>query len=459
MNSKRLFMAFAALFQIVGPSRGQEQAKQRQEISVGLHIEAEWRLLPPAAGTRSALRILRAVDPQTKKPYDNSIDIFGCNPTDLRRTFHLEKKDFILGEAILVEFRVDLHGPGQWQEATGGNYRSRGRDDNFLFLMRHKDGTWVQDRYSNASGFGGGLAGSYEVSQNKPMSYWFGVQRWCAIDKPGTYELYCFQTAHGATVTGQSSARRAASPDEIKKVHTVDNNGGLIDTKTGKLSQKYRPTTRWQRNKWPASPLADEIAAEVLAHAAQAWNAQSTVDFAHFTIVVREGTEQQRQDMIRYWTNIAESGSDRVMPTKRAAAAREGISFAQQDDFLPLIEKWIASASQPSNLYGLAMRPSAKAAAILLKTETPNAIAAMHYLHRDHIPDVIPQLIEWITHENDRMRTQSEYRLHTWTGQAFGRDFRGTKQGWPTMENAREIQPLWRKWWQQNKGSFKPQTQ
>lgn len=448
------------LFCIFTGSNAETQNIQHQETSLDLHTKAKWRLLSPAAGTRSALRILRAANPQTKNPYDNSTNVFGCNPADLRRTFHLEKNELLLGEPILVEFRVELHGPGQWQEPIGGNYRSRGRDDNFLFLMRHKGEVWVPDRYTRGGGIGGGLSTSISVKQNKPLSYWFGVQQWCAIDDPGTYELYCFQTAREYTVVGQRRALTAAIPDGIKNKLAVGDHGVLIDTGTGsKPLAKYRPAIRRQRHEWPPSPLVREIPPDVLARAGRSWYIESVMDFAHFTIVIRTGSAQERQEMIRYWTSVAESGSDRVMPAKRAAAARKAISFAQQDDFLPLIEEWIADASQPGAFFGLAMRPSPAATRILLRSANPNAVSAMRHLHHDRIPDVVPQLIEWLTHEDQRMRTESEHRLVTWTGQTFRSDRRGYDYRRPTMEEARKTQPLWRKWWHENKDGFEPKAQ
>lgn len=466
MNAKLpIIISFTLIALTSVRCESREESEKREQVRVDSHIRAEWTELPPSVGkpeggeqtmTLSALRILRAIDPKTEKPYDKTRDIFGCDPADLRRTFRLEKNEFLLGEPILVEFRIELDGPGEWDERIGGNYRARGRDDNFFFLMRHEDGTWVRDRYPPKQGYiGGGISSLHELKQNQLISYWHPVQRWCAVDRPGKYDLYCFQVAHGHTVVGRRQALIAALPDKVKKDHFVNADGGLIDSKTGKCSERYYIT--WPMHKWDASPLTKKIPADVVERAGKSWDVQNVMDFAHLRMVVRQGSDRERQQMVKYWTNIAESGAKRAMPTRRATAARQAICFAQQDDFLPLIEKWIATASQ-GDLCGLAMRPSPEATAMLLKAASPNAVAAMSYLCPDRIPDVLPQLIKWLTHEDQRMRAESEYRLHRWTGQAFSRDWKGYHCQRPTLEEGRKMQPMWQEWWDKNKRGFKPKT-
>lgn len=469
MNSKLLFTLIFVLFHVLVSSYGkaEEKGAKPEEIPVDMHISAEWILLLPLESEiyadshstmRSTLRILRAVDPETGKPYEKGNEGFNCNPMDVRRAFRLEKREFLLGEPLLVEFRVELDGPGEWAEPIGGNYRARGRDDNFLFLMRHEDGTWVRDPYAPINAYMGGLSSSYQVKGGKPLSYWLPVQRWCAINRPGTYELYCFQAAHGYAVVGQRQPLTVGMPANVKKDHFFDKNGNLIDSQTGELSKRYSITSRWRRRKWKISPLIDNIPTDVADYAGESWNVQNIMDLAHFKIVIKRGTIQESQGMIEHWTDIAESDVEETMPPGRVAAAKQAIRFAQQDDFLPLIEKWILNASQASDFYGLAMRQSPKATAMLLQAANPNAIAAMYYLHPDRIPDVIPQLIELLTHENNRMRAEAEMRLHTWTGQAFLRDWRGYHHQRPTLEEARRMQPMWKEWWEENKDNFIPKT-
>jgi len=369
MNSKLLFTLLFVLFHILVSSHGkaEEKGTKPKEDPVDLHVCAAWNPLPSLVGeldgdahvaTRSALRILRAVDPETGKPYEKGNEVFNCTLADLRRTFRLEKKEFLLGEPLLVEFQIELDGPGEWAEPIGGNYRARGRDDNFLFLMRHKDGTWVRDPYAPINIYMGGLSSSYQVKGDQPLSYWLPVQRWCAINQPGTYELYCFQVAHGYAVVGQRQALTVGMPSNVKKEHFLNADGNLIDSQTGKLSKRYSIMSTWRRRKWEVSPLIDEIPTDVVDYAGESWSVQNVMDFAHFKVVIKRGTKKERQRMIEYWTDIVESDAEETMPTGRVAVAKQAIRFAQQEDFLPLIKKWIPTACQPSDLYGLAMRKS-----------------------------------------------------------------------------------------------------
>jgi hypothetical protein len=102
MNWKLLFTMLVALFQVLASSYPEEKGEKPEEVPVDLHIRAEWLLLPPSAGkpdgdartiTRSALRILWAIDPKKGKPYDKSKDVFDCNPADCVGTPALSMKD------------------------------------------------------------------------------------------------------------------------------------------------------------------------------------------------------------------------------------------------------------------------------------------------------------------------------------------------------------------------------
>lgn len=449
-------LSIAILFQASLSMYAEGEKAGPEEIEVDMHIRAEWLPLFPSSDApstaRSALRILRAVDPENEEPYDKSKAVFGCNPMDLRRAFLLEKEEFLLGEPLLVEFRITLDGPGEWRERVGGNYRARGRDDNFFFLMRHEDGTWVRDPYAPINFSRGGIVSSYEVKQNKPNPYWLAVQRWCAIDRPGTYDLYCFQTAHGQEVLGKHQALVAGMSDELKRDHSLDADGALIDSRTGERSERYSIAASLRRPEGESSPLVEDIPADVATYARKSRN---VMDFAHFRIAIRQGTDAERQQMVKHWTNIAESKERR---STWSVTARSGIQFAQQDDFIPLIEKWIGDKTRTVAFSGLAMRPNPRVADILLRTGAPNAVAAMRFLRPEQVPDVIPQLIERLTYQDNHMRARSEERLCAWTGQAFHRDWRGYDSQRPTLEEGRRMQLLWADWWRKNKDSFKPIT-
>ena len=116
------------------------------------------------------------------------------------------------------------------------------------------------------------------------------------------------------------------------------------------------------------------------------------------------------------------------------------IQFAQQDDFIPLIEKWLADGTRRISYSGLAMRPDLGIADILLKSGEPNAVAAMRFLRPNQVHGVIPQLIKRLTHSDNQMRAQAEQRLRGWTGQSFHHTWRGYHYERPTLEEGDKMQ-------------------
>jgi hypothetical protein len=107
----------------------------------------------------------------------------------LDRALRVDKTSLVAGEPILVEMHVHTEAGCRWNEPVGGNYRGLGRDDNFLFLVRRSDGSWVDDPYGSQQVFiGGGLSSTVAVEHGKPFSHWLAVQRWAAIEKLGRYE-------------------------------------------------------------------------------------------------------------------------------------------------------------------------------------------------------------------------------------------------------------------------------
>jgi len=105
-----------------------------------------------------------------------------CDPDHVRRQFRMEKTRFLLGEPILVEFKIGVDGPGGWENWRWGFVD--GRDVDFAFLLRHDDGTWVPDRYKPRLFSGGGAFRPYDVSRESSDVYWLVLQQYCAITRP-----------------------------------------------------------------------------------------------------------------------------------------------------------------------------------------------------------------------------------------------------------------------------------
>jgi hypothetical protein len=160
-----------------------------------INFSSEWQMLDLVAGnpTRSVL-------------HSSSIrDAGRCKISDLRRYFHIDKTEFVLGEPIIVEFRIELHGPGQWRESMVSMSRSDGRDGSFLFLMRHEDGTWVRDPHGPVRAYHGGWGRLIKAKKGKPGSKRVSLEDWCVIDRPGIYDLFCLKASEPISNTREPS--------------------------------------------------------------------------------------------------------------------------------------------------------------------------------------------------------------------------------------------------------------
>jgi len=465
MGAKEILVAAALVLAALNAVAGEAEPKS-EEVQVPILVRTDWTLIrasqdeaPGRVSTAAAVAIRRALEPETKAAYDGTNKSLGCDPADLRRAFYLDKAEFLLGEPILAELRVQLDGPGTWQEWYGGNYGARGRDDNFLFLMRHEDGTWVADPYAPIQWYMDGFGSSIKVARGQPGSSWLAVQRWCAIARPGKYDLYCLRATNNITTTGRGMAMFDALPDRVREGHYVRDDCALIDVVTGDVSTKFQISTLIKTDGEAKSPVLAKIPDEVVARAKENfWSIEHVADYAHFQIVIRDGTDAERRDMLAQWTKAASEFDDGRRMHSRTRAAREAVQYAQQDDFLPLISKWIADEEDKdlNNLCGLAMRPSRKATELLLTCERLDVLHTVYYLRRDKIADLIPPLIEWLTSDNVEVRNLADWYLELWTGQKFGHTWEGNDREHPTLDEGKAIQPAWREWWAKNKDGFKP---
>jgi len=429
-------------------------------------LQAHWVELPVSASgppalttgvTYSALKVVSNPRPVADPAVDPVPEI---DPTRIHRKFVLEKTEFLLGEPILVEFRADCEAKGSWKEAIGGNNRQRGRDDNYLFLMREDDGQWMVDPQEIPdSMFGGGLFNYYEFNKDNPLSRWFAVQRWCRISRPGTYDLYCIHDNQYLEI-GRRRAIAAALPEELKKEHyRLHDSGILFDPESGLPSERYRLDVRFQLDP-KISPLMKRIPRDVAERISKVETTERDVaDLAHYRVVIKQGSEAERHRMIGRWTAIAEADPKKT----RVAAAREAIAFSPQNDFIPLLVRCVAEqnrdyekkragalaglapfAYDQTMLKGIAANPDPRATALVLSVEPWQALLAMGRLNRERVADAIPTLIKWLANENREVRDWSYDLLRDWTGQDLG-------AGSPEQLNLK-----WQSWWDKSKVGFKP---
>jgi hypothetical protein len=478
----RLFRVVCVLLLLAPLAAAARQQGRPEPERVQLDIyyrTTEWVLSPPVRDehdsteepgvTRSVFAALvQAVDPRTRAPYVPVTKDFGCDPSDVRHSLQLEKREFLLGEPIVVEHRIELSGAGSWEWTTGGNYRARGRDDNFSFVLRRADGTFVPDPYPSLGGvvLGGGLMGVRAITRDKPFSEWYGLQRYAAVNEPGDYELYCIG-GYRRRVYGEREAMQAALPEEVARDHFIDKDFNLIDRRTGARSERYEVSLNIYSLEGEPSPLYKTLPPEVYGfaqgHTSPAWMPEVAPDLgvvAHFRVHVREGTAEERRQMAERWlAALSAPGAGPELNGSYKTAVRDAVWYSWQNDFFGHVEHWIGRAKVEGMLLpleGLALRPDREAFELLTKAPAAAAVNSLYNLNRERVADAVPLCIEWLTHPNAQVRVQAESLLVLWTGRKFEHAWGGYDYQRPTPEEGKRMQPLWRAWWENNKSGFKP---
>jgi hypothetical protein len=314
-----------------------------------------------------------------------------------RISLRLDSAEVLLGEPILVERRVEVDGPGLWEEPVGSLRGGRGGG---IFLMRHEDGSWVADTFEGheLQTFGG-IGGTVEVKKGEPHSEWQPVQEWCAIERPGVYDLYAI--------------------------------GWGIDP-----APKLDP------------PLADDVLARIKATGRKG-------EIVRFTLTVRQGDEKQRRAMVERWIKETEEGDP---DSHRDSAARTAMALARQNDFLPELERRLRGQNflLGYTFIGLAMRDDPRAVILLFEAGDARGFEAMRFLHPNQVPNVIPRLIDQLTDPDHTTRANAEEVLRGWTSQSFDHSWNGYDYKRPTLEEGRAMQPMYREWWDKNRKDFRP---
>jgi len=413
------------------------------DVRVTIRTRTEWIRV----GDGSAVAVRRAIDPATREPYDASApDVRG-----LRREFRLERTELRVGEPILAALHIALDREGAWSEPIGGNYRGRGRDDNFLFLMRHEDGTWVADPYPGEPMIGGGISSRYEVTREEPRSYWLAVSRWATVTRPGRYDVYALQFDHDYETIGWREALRDAIPPELARTLTLGDDGNtLVDKTTGAATELRLAPAMEPEADTPPSPLADRVP-EAVRGRLDEHQLAAIVDYAHFVVDVAKPTRAERAAMIAEWNRIASDEPTESWPTPKLDAAREAMFFAPTGDFLPQVRAWLRDNDRTPTqyLHGLAFNPDPDALPVLLEAGK-RSLGGLYYLRPEHRIRAVPTLIDWLASDDDELRSQAYDRLAHWAGDRFGATWDGYRLGRPTVEEAKAIAPLARAWWKRS---------
>ncbi len=427
------------------------------EIRIDVHVRTEWTSLdatrmPP--GSRSAVAVARAFHPDTQRPHGPS-EPPGAHARDLTRGFVLVDTQLLVGEPVVVEHRITVEGPGTWQEPMGGNYRARGRDDNFAFVVIPAEGSVQPDPYGPNDFHMGGISTTYEVERGAAQSYFHAVPRYAVVDTPGRYDLYCLHFAHAHDVLGWREAMAAALEQRVGQRYRLGPQGNELLLPDGRPANRSVSPT-WKQDGDTPSPLMSEIPARLReARPNVGWDRLQ--DFAHFEIEVRAGSASDHAAMVQRWTALADK-SGRSMQADLAEAARQAIWFSRGDDFLPWIERRLEGDSHtpPQDLAGLAMRPSLAAVELLLGKGGAHGIMNASHIDPSLVPFAFPRVIEHLDAPDDDTRSFAFDVLARWSGERFSVGWDGYQRGRPTVKEAGPIKDHVRAWWAAHHDGFVP---
>lgn len=428
------------------------------EIGVDVHVRHEWIALPTARlpkGTQSAVAIPRAYDPETGEGYGELSDL-GADPHDLVRGFVLDGDRFLLGEPIVLEHVVKLEGPGIWEETLGGNYRARGRDDNYAVVLVPKGaGAAVPDPFGELGFQMGGLSTLMKVRRDQPQSVFVGAQPYSAITSAGAYDLYALRFADSHQAVGWRQAMAVALERRVGSRYVLAAEGNDLLWPNGQPAGK-RVTPTWRGERDQPSPVT---LPEPVRRALSESERTSVVDVTHLPITIVEGTPAERRAMVARWRAVADQRRN-MMQASRGDAAFKAIWYARQDDFLPTMAAWLEAGVEvpPQELVGLAMRPSRAATKLLLESGGTWGLSALGRLHEGQIAFAFPLVIEHLDDADAQARAFAFDALSRWSGERFGAPWEGFQSGRPTADEAAAMQSRVRAWWKDNRQGFVPRT-
>lgn len=425
-------------------------------IRIDVHVRHEWIALPSdrlPKGTQSAVAIPRAYDPETGKGYGELADL-GADPLHLVRGFTLDGDRFLVGEPIVLEHVVKLEGPGTWEETLGGNYRARGRDDNYaIVLVAKPSGEVVPDLFGEPGFHMGGLSTRLKITRQSPQSVFVGAQTYSAIAAAGAYDLYAMRFADSHQALGWQQAMAAALKKKVGTRYRLEAEGNELVTSDGRPTDKHVvPTWKGERDQPSPVKLPEAVRAALTES-----ERTSVVDVTHLEITLVDGTPAQRRAMVKKWRGVTENRRN-MMQASLADAAFKAIWYARQDDFLPAMEAWLKADVDvpPQELVGLAMRPSRAATTLLLEHGGPLGLMALGRLHRSQIAFAFPLVIERLDDADDQARAYAFDALSRWSGERFGASWNGFQSGRPTADEASNLEPRVRAWWKDHRQGFVP---
>lgn len=325
----------------------------------------------------------------------------------LRAAFEFQRDEYMLGEPIIVVFKVQNLQDKDLFYDHGGDYRLTGRHDRFSFVATKTDGQVVRDpaRYS---GMGGGLGGKRRVRAGEIVTEYLVLNKWCAFSEPGSYTVTCTRTLNISAVSSlrETDEEKVDLPIETAlKLH-------LTPTDVSEIKKRLAPWLAKMRDSrheefWLASDAVIAVADETI--------------LEELLEVLKSPNPEVRQKAVRALGKINTSEVHVVLAGAlkdeseqiRRLAARQ-IESLRASDCVPSLIEALADLEQSvrSSVIGAlnrisdprAIRPLAR----ILSTDTPRcrskAAAALGAIGH---PECRPALVSALEDEDENVRRRA----------------------------------------------------
>ncbi|MBL4705497.1 MAG: hypothetical protein JKY54_13320 [Flavobacteriales bacterium] len=109
-------------------------------------------------------------------------------PNNAKASLSTSKSNFLLGENILVHFKLENTGGNSFKANFGGDYRAAARSLRWKVTAINEKGDTVADPYPEGFCMGG-LGYETEITKDEPYYRSIPILRYLRFEKPGTYRL------------------------------------------------------------------------------------------------------------------------------------------------------------------------------------------------------------------------------------------------------------------------------
>jgi hypothetical protein len=170
-------------------------------------------------------------------------------PEHFKNSLETDKAKFVLGEQILLHYRIDNTGDEKFKVNFGGDYRGTVRSLRFTVTGKDEAGKELEDPYPSASSMCmGGISSSPDVAKDKPFYASIFLDSYLCIDVPGKYTISVYhdlgwgkneKTRNALTASVQIEIVMP-TPDEAEKV--VSDLLALPEDHGGSSGQRRKPS-------------------------------------------------------------------------------------------------------------------------------------------------------------------------------------------------------------------------